>query len=96
MDKKLYLIVWHVCCLNLEFLQYELKVFSSQEEASRYGKELVRELNGPEFPDELIDDLYYFKYIGVCPLEEVDGYRLQVVNPMEQLGTATAPVSGTL
>lgn len=80
MSKQLYELIWTVHCMEFEFVQSDLKVFISRDEADHYGKQKMEEWNGGLPPEDKASDGYYFKYIGALPVNEVDGHRVIILD----------------
>ena len=89
MPKQLYELIWTVHCMEFEFVQSDLKVFISRDEADRYGEQRMEEWNDGLPPEDKASEGYYFKYIGALPVNEVDGHRVVILDK-----SANGPDSG--
>jgi len=79
MKPQLYELRWKLVTDVGDFYYQEFKVFGSDAEANRYGKERERELNNGLPIGEQADDGYYFKYHIAIEVEEVDSYQICLV-----------------
>jgi|GEM_PF-3084120 len=79
--KRLYEILWRVETDVVTLLYREFGAFHSEAEARQYGKKRERELNNGEPIEQQALEGYYFKYLGVCEVQEIDGLKVQLICP---------------
>jgi len=79
MRYRLYEIRWELATDVGEFHFSEVKVFTSEEEARQYGRAKQRERNGGLSVSDKAHGGYYFKFHGVEPIAEIDGFKVLLV-----------------
>lgn len=79
MAKQIYEIMWEARCLEFAFGVSHWKVFDSKDAARSYGRQKQDEWNDGLPPGEKADDGYYYKFIGALRVNEVDGYKVMLI-----------------
>ena len=62
------------------YLDTELRVFNSKQEAERYAQEYVA------IENEGVEDVPYFIFKDVQLVKAIDGYRVQLIAPKKNYG----------
>ena len=78
MSHRLYEICWQVETDSHSFCYREFKVFRSIAEAREFGEKRETELNEGMSIEERAQDGFYYKYLDVHAVEDIDQFTVEL------------------